>query len=362
MQLIEALRLVPQEAKFVRVNAEQGVAHVTAAIAEGQITIVCEADDKSGAYAVDGKVVRFARALAEDAKAVRKGDKLRITVGHASYSFATLEADSVPVIAEPEQWQRIGVDPRPLHDALAYVREAAALSDLRWYLMGVHLRVMRNAVDVVATDGHVAALASEGLSESAEASMIVPNKCIKEILPLLQDAKDGITVETGTRKESQTQDGHTLLRVRAGPVTYLAKGYDSQYPAYREIFERARPRSTVLFDADTAIEALKRLSFAVQSKLPALRLTVKGSTLTMASADNAQAEGTETIELREAADDFECGVNLYYLEPAVSAARGVAKDVTLGWRDHEQPLTVQPRGESAEKGEARKWIVMPCNL
>lgn len=342
----------------MRVDAAKGGARVTAALPEAQMTVVCEADEKSGCYAVDGKVVRFARTLADEAQAVRRGDKLRITGGTGAYSFAMLAPETVPTLAEPETWVPAKLDANRLHEALNYVRSAAAASDIRYYLNGVLVHLKGDCAEVVATDGHVAARAIEKLPErSANAAVILPNKCVNEIARLLDDPADGVAVETGVRS-----DDATMLRVRAGPVTYVATGFNASYPAYEQIFARAAPRARASFDADAALAALKRLQFAVQTKAPALRLSVKDSVLTLASALNAEAEGTEAIALDGSVEPFECGVNLYFLEAAVASARGVAKKVTLGWLDHEQPLTVRPRTESGDEAGERSWIVMPCNL
>ncbi len=355
MLFIEALRALPQEARYVRVDVADGMARLTASLPEGQISAQFEGEEPEGSYAVDGKVVRLARALAPEASAKRRGERLRLEAAGGSYAFSTLAADTVPVLAEPERWDPVAVDPAKFRQALTYVGEAAATQDLRYYLNAVFVRFDTDRYEAVASNGHVAAIAAgDGAHCSGKAQIILPRKCVAEIVRLLDE---GAKVEFG-RKSSRD----TMLRVSSRGLAYLGLGFDAVYPDYARIFEGNQPSSSASFEANAFAAALTRLQFTADAKTPVLRLAFESASLRMTCADDAGKDGAETLAAVQSSFDgqFECGLNPHYGAAAVAAALECAKNVSLGWVSAEKAITISPvMAEGAAASEIRKWIVAP---
>lgn len=355
MTLMEALRAIHQEVRLVRVDNDGKIGCVTAPMPEGQITVNFDSDGSTDSYAVDGKVVRLVRAISGVGTVSKRGEKLRISSGNGNYSFSLVAADSVPVVAEPKSWTAIPVSPKTLYGALAFVRTAAATDDIRFYLNGVLIQVA-DQLQTVASNGHVAAIASNKIEPPcAPVSVILPNKCVSEIVRLLAShSETDVAIETGER-----ESGTTMLRIRSGHVTYVAIGIEGKYPEVDRVFAANAATSFARFEADAVSEAVKRLELTVQAKNPSIVLTLGDGNLKLSSSADPDKGGAETVAATEAfTGQLECGINPYYLADAIDATTTQAKSVSLGWLAPEKAITIQPATEDGVS-TTKKWIVMP---
>ena len=357
MFLIEALRALPQEARHVRVDVEGQRGALAVSLPEGQLSVAFEPEGVNAcSYVVDGKIVRLARALPAEALARVREDKLRLECGDAAYAFSALAAQTVALVAEPKKWAKKTVAAAWLRKALQYVKEAAATADVRYYLNGVYVR-LEERNEVVASNGHVAAMVSaEGAERERPARIILPNKCVNEIVRLLEGDCDAPTIELG-----HNGSGGTMLRVRAGALSYVALGYEGVYPDYARIFADNQATAMARFEAEAVAAAVARLELTVQAKSPSLRVSFANGHLRLASTDNPDKDGVETVKAEDSVcGELECALNARYAATAIEAARVYGKRAIIGWCEPQKPLTICPATEEGARiHEQIKWIVAP---
>lgn len=357
MLLIEALRALPLEVRHVRLDVDARGGALAVSLQEGQLTAAFETEgNKARSYVVDGKIARLARALPAEAVARVHGEKLRLECGNAAYAFSALPAETVSLLAEPTEWLPKPVAATWLRAALKYVHQAAATADLRYYLNGVFAR-LEDRNEVVASNGHVAAIvAAPGVKVKEPARIILPNKCVAEIVRLLDAEPDQASISLGTNAS-----GGAMLRVQAGGLTYVARGFDAVYPDYARIFADNGATAMARFDAEALAAAVARLELTVQAKTPSLRLSLAQGQVKLSSTDNPEKDGVETVTAEaDAPGELECGLNAHYAAAALEAALGYGKKAAIGWVGPHKALTICPvPEEGAQLPEECKWIVAP---
>lgn len=356
--LIDALRALPQDTHHVRIDVDGGRGRLTVSMPEGQLSAAFDAGDiKACTFAVDGKVSRLARALPQDAVARYRGNKLRLECSSGTYTFSALAADVVSVVAEPEQWETKHVSPAWLRKALQYVRTAASTNDIRLFLQGVYL-CLGERNEVVASNGTVAAIvAAPGQDGAQAAKIILPNKCVAEIIRLLDAGEEPATIEFGMGAH-----GGAMLRVQANGLTYVALGFDAQYPDHERVFSGNQACSAVRFDNEALAQAVSRLTLTVQAKTPTLRLSVGQGQLKLSSTENPDKDGVETLSVTDdPSTSFEFGVNAHQIAAAIEAAGTFNERTDIGFAAPDKALTICPASE-APSTEEHKWIVAPFKI
>lgn len=116
--------------------------------------------------------------------------------------------------------------------ALKFAAHATAKKDVRYYIIGVRLEVVRDTLTMYGTDGARIAVCSLRLDPTipADAAITVPNDDVKRVLAAFSKDKGQINLSI---TQPEGAERVPVLTLEAGGVSLQIKGIDGVYPDAR---------------------------------------------------------------------------------------------------------------------------------
>jgi len=332
----------------VLLGAKEGRVAVTATDLE--VELVAHAAVKiaaEGATTVPGrKLLDICRSLPEKATIhfAQEGDRAVIRAGKSRFTLSTLPAGEFPVVEEMNVQQTMEVPQADLKRLLDRTHFSMAQQDVRYYLNGMLLESDGKMLRTVATDGHRLALCEIDLpSKGKGQQIIVPRKGVLELQRLLgSDGSLELTV------------GTNHIRVQIGDIRFTSKLIDGRFPEYGRVIPASPPR-VVTADREVLRGALQRTSILSNEKYRGIRLSLKGSALTVQAHNPEQEEAEEEVEVQYDGEDLEVGFNVNYLMDAIAAIEG--SEVEIGLSDGNSSCLIKAPGSTG-----CRYVVMPMRL
>jgi len=332
----------------VLLGAKEGQVAVTATDLE--VELVAHAAVKvaaEGATTVPGrKLLDICRSLPEKSTIhfAQEGDRAVIRAGKSRFTLSTLPAGEFPVVEEMNVQQTMEVPQPDLKRLLDRTHFSMAQQDVRYYLNGMLLESDGKMLRTVATDGHRLALCEIDLPTKGKGQqIIIPRKGVLELQRLL--GSDG-TLELTV--------GTNHIRVQIGDIRFTSKLIDGRFPEYGRVIP-ANPPRVVTADREVLRGALQRTSILSNEKYRGIRLSLKGSALTIQAHNPEQEEAEEEVEVQYDGEDLEVGFNVNYLMDAIAAIDG--SEVEVGLSDGNSSCLIKAPGSTG-----CRYVVMPMRL
>jgi DNA polymerase-3 subunit beta len=309
-----------------------------------------------------GATTAPAQTLHDIVRKMPEGSKVSLSLD-PSGNFMTVEADRskfklscLPV----EDFPQIGVDDLatqfsiPAADLRALIdrtKFAMSTEETRYYLNGIYLhQAENNGVDVlraVATDGHRLARFEMPLPEGARdmPGIIIPRKAVGELRKLIDEAADAINISLSSNK----------IRFAFDHVVLTTKLIDGTFPDYQRVIPANNDK---IVDVDPRIlsRAIDRVSTISDGKSRAIKITLKGKTVTLSANSPESGSATEEVEVKSDAPDMEIGFNARYLLDITSLIDGDAGcRITLA--DSSSPTIIQDMSDTSSL-----FVLMPLRV
>lgn len=294
------------------------------------------------------KLLDICRALPDAASLSLQldGDRMVVKSGKSRFTLATLPAQEFPLIEMTDQVAEFKLPQSTLKNLLDRTAFAMAQQDVRYYLNGLLLEAGRDWVRAVATDGHRLALCecqSKG-SQGKPGGIIIPRKGVMELIRLLDDAEDEISVEISSNH----------IRVDLGELRFTSKLIDGKFPDYERVIPREGDHP-ILADREMLRQGLIRASILSNEKYRGVRISLGKNSLRALAHNPEQEEAEEEMEVEYGGGDMEVGFNVSYLLDALGIVRSDRVRITI----------TDPNSSAlilSESDSACKYVVMPMRL
>lgn len=265
-----------------------------------------------------------------------------VTAGRGRFRLQGQAPEDFPEIPSIDVSNSVTLAPSDLRQLIRLTAFAAARERMRFALNGVLLRVEKDQIEFVATDGRrlaraVAPIKNEG---GAEFQVIVPTKGLQQIEKALVESDTEVRLSVGNNHLS----GWTS---RVNVVSRLVEG---SFPNYRDVIPQScRQKAVIPREAFTA--ALRRASLVTSRESQSVRLKIEPGQIVV-SAQSSEGSAEETIECTYAGAPETIGFNPEFLLDALGVLTGEA--VEFEWNDKKQP------GKITEG--TYTYVVMPVSL
>jgi len=237
---------------------------------------------------------------------IRKDEKLRVISGKSSFSLQILPSEDFPIIAEDKETPiTITLQQNILKSLLNNVRYAIAEQDIRYFLNGVLFSVENDELKTVGTDTHRLALAMVTIQSSdTNQEFILPRKTVIELVKLLKDSEEPVSIEIFPKK----------IRFLFSNIVLISKVIDGKYPN----LNRAIPTQNDKyfdFDRQTFLHVLQRVSILSNPNelLRGVRLIISKEKLGIICRNHEQEEATDEIAIQYDGDTIDFSLNITYL-------------------------------------------------
>jgi DNA polymerase-3 subunit beta len=348
--VVERKHTLPILSNILVENAD-GKTALVATDLELQITAWMDATaDNETSFTVSArKLLDITRSLPEETALALdlSNDQLRIQAGKSKFSLQTLPAKDFPKLQIAEgQGISFQIGAGKLRELLSRAQYAMAVQDIRYYLNGMLFQLQGGKLVVAATDGHrlaVDAIALDGL-EGKEAELILPRKTVIELIKLLGEGDEPVTVETGSNQVVFRHPGFELR----------SKVVDGKFPDYQRVVPVGYEKS---FDINRQRlhQALARAAILTNDKYRGVRFAMTADSLRIACSNNEQEEAQEELEIDYRHDPIDIGFNVQYIQDVLNNLD--SESVTCSFGDANSSLLITVPDDANFN-----YVVMPMRI
>lgn len=294
------------------------------------------------------KLLDICRALPDEAilNLEINGDKALLTSGKSRFTLASLPPQEFPTTELSGKTWEFNIPEDRFKTLLDRTAFAMAQQDVRYYLNGLLLELKKGRLRGVATDGHRLAMCEIGVdsAEDQTAQIIVPRKAVTELVRLLKDEKEEISVQLGGNH----------IHIDLGDLRFTSKLIDGKFPDYERVIPEAC-KHPIVADKNAMKQSLTRASILSNEKYRGVRIILEKGRLRALAHNPEQEEAEEEIDVQYDGDNLEIGFNVSYLLDALNIIK--TDQVQISISDPNSSCLILPMDSSE-----CKYVVMPMRL
>lgn len=311
-------------------------------------TVASRVEESGGVTVPARKLMDICKSLPDQAEIQLSLEDGRAVLrsGRSRFTLSTLPVAEFPSIEDSQGSVELSLPRGMLKHLIDATSFAMAQQDVRYYLNGMLLEMRDNLIRAVATDGHRLAVSSRPAELNIESpqKLIVPRKGILELVRLLDDGEDPVSLTLGA----------SHIRAHTGDFTFTSKLVDGKFPDYERVVPRGGDK---VFIADRAElrQVLSRTAILSNEKYRGVRLHLEAGNLKVMANNPEQEEAEENVAIEYSGDSLEIGFNVGYLVDVLNAIDEDRIQMTLA-DSNSSALMEQPGGGDA------LYVVMPMRL
>ncbi len=274
-----------------------------------------------------------------------------IRAGKSVFRLGALPVDDFPKMGSNDDFtNRFSIPAADLRTLIDRTRFAISTEETRYYLNGIYLHAAESAgvpvLRAVATDGHRLARFEMPLPQGAAKmpGVIIPRKAVNEIRKLIEEAADKVEIALS----------RTKLQFGFDHVSMTTKLIDGTFPDYERVIPSGNDKVIEVNPALFAT-AVDRVSTVSSEKARAVKLTLKGKSMTLSATSPDAGSASEEIEVRFNADPIEIGFNSAYLMDVTKQIEGDGCRISLS--DPASPTIIQDVSDASSL-----YVLMPMRV
>ncbi|RFB78574.1 DNA polymerase III subunit beta [Methylovirgula sp. 4M-Z18] len=276
--------------------------------------------------------------------------QLTLRSGRSRFQLQSLPESDFPDLSADDLSHKFVLAAGDLKKLIEKTQFAISTEETRYYLNGIYMHTTdvggHAMLRAVATDGHRLARVEipAPAGSVGMAGVIIPRKCVAEVLKLIESSGDDITVEMSTTKARFTFAG----------VVLTSKLIDGTFPDYGRVIPANNDKRLVV-ERDTFAQAVDRVSTISSERGRAVKLSLADGRLTLSVTNPDSGSATEELEVDYDAAPIDIGFNARYLLDI--AAQLDSDTALLKLADAGSPTLVQDRD-----GAAALYVLMPMRV
>lgn len=303
----------------------------------------------SGLTVPGRKLMDICRALPENAAIQLYQDKDRVVLlsGRSRFTLSTLPASEFPSTEADKQQHAFIMTQYDLKHLLQRTYFAMAQQDVRYYLNGMLLELNVDTLRAVATDGHRLALNTANVQTNSEITrqVIVPRKGVIELLRLLDDENQAITISLGSNH----------ICVESKNFQFTSKLVKGRFPDYERVIPK-NSQTSITMDRDLLKQSLSRSAILCHEKVKGVRFELSHSQLKISANNPEQETAEEDIVIDYDGKSLSIGFNVSYLLDILNIIEPGIVKLTLA--DSSTSVLV----EEIDNSWNSAFVVMPMRL
>jgi DNA polymerase-3 subunit beta len=308
-----------------------------------------------GAVAIPAKkFMEIIRALVGDEVHLVEEEPqwLTIRAGRSRFKIHGMKPDDFPSL--PSVDETFGIDV-PFDDFRAMISRilfAVSADESRFQLNGALLKLKKDSVEMVATDGYRLALVETGLAGGGrEDSVLVPRKALQE----LQRFEGGSEVLGYHRGEHH-------LCFRLGRRELICRILEGTFPDYDRVIARDNEKN-VVFDRKQLGDAVQRVALMTGDRARAVKLEFSDGQMAVSTANPDLGDAVEEVPCEYAGEEFRIGVNPDFLRDFLSAVDTARVRFELKDENTQAVGFPVPPEDDAATGDGRYLcVIMPMRI
>jgi DNA polymerase III subunit beta len=283
-----------------------------------------------------------------------EGILVTLTPPRGKYEIRAMGGEEFPELPIIEAPQPIYLSAASLIEGLRGTLFATSADETKQVLTGVHLKVLPNALEFAATDGHRLAVVetiNEGSDESSdeELEVTVPARALRELERMLAHS-----AQSEEAIALHFDQGQAIFEWQNQRLT--SRTLDGQYPQYRQLLPRQFQRELTL-DRKQLLSTLERIAVLADQKNNIVKVSIDSGaqeiTLSVEAADVGSA--VEPMPAQISGDDIDIAFNVKYLMEGLKALP--ANEIVMQLNSNLTPVIFTPLS-----GVKMTYLAMPVQL
>ncbi|MCI8589117.1 MAG: DNA polymerase III subunit beta [Clostridiales bacterium] len=322
-----------------------------------------EADiQEGGSFIVNAnRLSRIIRMMPQDTITIEVDDKYmcKIKSGNSCFELHCLPGSDFPAIPVLQGNHTFSISQGILKRMISQVQFAIAQNDQRAAFNGAYFEVSEGKLKLVACDGNKLAIRESRCemkdiksdADELNLSFIVPGKTLSELLKLIGDEEEPITIALTHR--------HIIFFLEK--LTFFSRLIDTEYIDYKR-FIRKESNITVYMSRNAFEESLERAALVTEDRaMGQAKASVKclfQDNMLHISAANLSGSVNDDIPIEKEGDDLLIGFNNKYLLEALRACPEDSIRITLA-----TPLmSMQIEGMDKEGDDVFLYMILPVKM
>ena len=276
--------------------------------------------------------------------------QLLVRSGRSRFFLQSLPASDFPDLTAGDFAHRFTLPAAELKRLIDNSQFAISTEETRYYLNGIYFHTVESngatVLRAVATDGHRLARVETPAPQGAAGmpGVIAPRKAVNEVLKLLEDMSQDVTIEISTAK----------ARFHFSDVVLTTKLIDGTFPEYGRVIPSHNDKR-VTVEKDAFAKAVDRVSTISSERGRAIKLAIADNKMTLSVNNPDSGSASEEIEVDYDSTPIEIGFNARYLLDIADQLSGDTALIKLS--DPGSPTIIQDR-----EGSPALYVLMPLRV
>lgn len=248
------------------------------------------------------------RRLPADNVFIRTDEKLITTIesGQAKFTIMGISADEYPELPSVSDGAGFTVPQNTIKSMIRQTIFAVAQTDNRPVHTGIQFELGNNDLHLVAIDGSRLAMRCEKVQSSEELRFVVPGKTLSEVLKLLTDEENPISIAVGRRHIVFEIDGYAVI----------SRLLDGEFLPYRKAIPE-QSSSIIKVKTREMIDSVERASIVISDKLKSPLICEFWDGKISFSCTTALGSACDSVNAEIEGEPVEMGFNSRYLLEAL---------------------------------------------
>lgn len=303
-------------------------------------TVECRVEEK-GLFVINTvKILQIIRAMPDGNITIEIDDKcrVRITGGQSSFDITATPGEEFPSMPLFVGEQTYRIPQYLIKQMISRTVYAVAQNDQRAAFNGAFFRIRNGELTVVGCDGNRLAAAKCTLPDgAADAQMLIPGKFLGELMKMLRDTEDELTMILGRK--------HIIFKIDS--IYFFTRMLDMDYIDYEKLLPDSY-KTEVYVSADGLRSAVDRASIVTEDKLGGsgkspIKLDIMDDAVTLSSV-SAGGSVHERVPAAIGGADISIGFNCRYLLDALRAVPTECETLRIRLNDAFKGIMVEPAG------------------
>ena len=299
------------------------------------------------------KLYEIIKALPEtDIRIEEDKGGVKVAADRFDSRMQTLPKEDFPTLPETGGTPSATLPRSAVKEMIAKTQFAITGEDTRYFLNGALFVLSREAMTLVATDGHRLALVTVGrdttgvAKDEPEIRVILPKKTLWELAKLLAEGDEPIRYERG--------ENHLFFDV--GGRVLISRMIDGQFPAYERVIPKNNDKK-IEFERDRLASALRRVALLSNERSRAVKFQIDKGKVEITSSSPELGEAKELLLVEYGGSPVQICFNAQYVLDFLNAVETDA--VSLEFKDEMSQAVMHPVGA---EGYDYTYVIMPMRI
>jgi len=258
------------------------------------------------------KFLDICRTLPENSTIELTENNGRITVacGRSRFVMTSLSTKDFPCVPEQKAVMNFELKQKTLRELIEKTSFAIPQQDVRQYLNGLLFEVKDGSIQTLATDGHRLAVHSieSPVVDSSFAQVIIPRKCVFELMRLLENPDEEVSVSFN----------NNFVRIKGSNFILISKLISGKFPNYNKIIPK-RGDKKVELDCNELKQALTRVGILSNELFRSVNFKLRNDTLVLTTNNPDQEEAIEELTVDYKNENVDIILNIGYFVDILNA-------------------------------------------